>query len=280
MRVLNNLDRFHLTMDVIHLLPEKLGTGGPSWSSSSRTSWWSTSSISPSTARICRKSATGSGTTARATSPDPITPHGGPIGSPSALPCPAFQWGGGGLSTSSTLQSGTFPFPPKCAMISGRPALPGRFICQRKEVLRLVTRPYPQRGRSGKGSRPPAAVPAGPALHPGPADQPTVQLGGPDVHRPHPRRGRTALTGVGVTMPLILCISAFAALVSMGGAPPGFHPPGERGKGPGRAGPGQLHHHAGDHCPGSHGGGPGLWAGSPFVLWGQPGHPSLCLGLH
>ncbi|MDD6073879.1 MAG: MATE family efflux transporter [Otoolea sp.] len=34
-----------------------------------------------------------------------------------------------------------------------------------------------------------------------------------------PEVGPTALTGVGVTMPLILCISAFAALVSMGGAP-------------------------------------------------------------
>ena len=34
-----------------------------------------------------------------------------------------------------------------------------------------------------------------------------------------PDVGATALTGVGVTMPLILCISAFAALVSMGGAP-------------------------------------------------------------
>lgn len=31
--------------------------------------------------------------------------------------------------------------------------------------------------------------------------------------------GADALTGVGVTMPVILCISAFAALVSMGGAP-------------------------------------------------------------
>lgn len=31
--------------------------------------------------------------------------------------------------------------------------------------------------------------------------------------------GPTALTGVGVTMPVIMCISAFAALVSMGGAP-------------------------------------------------------------
>lgn len=34
-----------------------------------------------------------------------------------------------------------------------------------------------------------------------------------------PRVGAAALTGVGVTLPLILCISAFAALVSMGGAP-------------------------------------------------------------
>lgn len=34
-----------------------------------------------------------------------------------------------------------------------------------------------------------------------------------------PQVGPNALTGVGVTMPLIMCISAFAALVSMGGAP-------------------------------------------------------------
>ena len=31
--------------------------------------------------------------------------------------------------------------------------------------------------------------------------------------------GSDALTGVGVTMPIIMCVSAFAALVSMGGAP-------------------------------------------------------------
>lgn len=43
-----------------------------------------------------------------------------------------------------------------------------------------------------------------------------------------PDVGATALTGVGVTMPLILCISAFAALVSMGGAP---RPPSSWGKG-------------------------------------------------
>lgn len=36
-------------------------------------------------------------------------------------------------------------------------------------------------------------------------------------HIPH--IGPNALTGVGVTMPVIMCISAFAALVSMGGAP-------------------------------------------------------------
>ena len=34
-----------------------------------------------------------------------------------------------------------------------------------------------------------------------------------------PEIGADALTGVGVTMPVILCISAFAALVSMGAAP-------------------------------------------------------------
>lgn len=34
-----------------------------------------------------------------------------------------------------------------------------------------------------------------------------------------PEIGPSALTGVGVTMPVIMCISAFAALVSMGGAP-------------------------------------------------------------
>ncbi|MGN0414793.1 MAG: MATE family efflux transporter [Agathobacter sp.] len=34
-----------------------------------------------------------------------------------------------------------------------------------------------------------------------------------------PEAGSAALTGVGVTMPVIMCISAFAALVSMGGAP-------------------------------------------------------------
>src|SRR5699024_3390595 len=36
-------------------------------------------------------------------------------------------------------------------------------------------------------------------------------------HIPHV--GATALTAIGVTMPIIMAISAFAALVSMGGAP-------------------------------------------------------------
>ncbi len=90
-----------------------------------------------------------------------------------------------------------------------------------------------------------------------------------------PDVGATALTGVGVTMPLILCISAFAALVSMGGAPRASILLGERGKGPGRAGPGQLPHHAGDHCPGPHGGGPGLWSGPPFFVLLGPARPTL-----
>ena len=34
-----------------------------------------------------------------------------------------------------------------------------------------------------------------------------------------PGDGATALTGVGVCMPVIMIVSAFAALVSMGGAP-------------------------------------------------------------
>lgn len=34
-----------------------------------------------------------------------------------------------------------------------------------------------------------------------------------------PDIGPSALTGVGVTMPIIMCISAFAALAAMGGAP-------------------------------------------------------------
>lgn len=34
-----------------------------------------------------------------------------------------------------------------------------------------------------------------------------------------PEIGATALTGVGVTFPIIMLISAFAALISMGGAP-------------------------------------------------------------
>ncbi len=34
-----------------------------------------------------------------------------------------------------------------------------------------------------------------------------------------PKTGATALTGLGVTMPLIMLVSAFATLASMGGAP-------------------------------------------------------------
>lgn len=43
-----------------------------------------------------------------------------------------------------------------------------------------------------------------------------------------PETGSLALTGMGVCMPLIMLISAFAALVSMG-LPTCFHPHGRRG---------------------------------------------------
>ena len=51
MRVLNNLDRFHLTMDVIHLLPEKLGTWVLFLVQQLQDKLVEHSSISPSTAR-------------------------------------------------------------------------------------------------------------------------------------------------------------------------------------------------------------------------------------
>ena len=95
-----------------------------------------------------------------------------------------------------------------------------------------------------------------------------------------PDVGATALTGVGVTMPLILCISAFAALVSMGGAP-----------GPaillGKGEKDQAEQVLGNCTT--------MLVITALVLTvvvqvfgpdlllffgGQPGHPSLCLGLH
>lgn len=45
-----------------------------------------------------------------------------------------------------------------------------------------------------------------------------------------PGIGKLALTGVGVCLPIILVISAFAALVAMGGRPPGQHSDGEAGQ--------------------------------------------------
>ena len=75
MRVLNNLDRCAPGHGCDPPAAREAGQpGGLSSSSSSRTSWWSTSSISPSTAWICPRSATGSGTTARATTPTDLPP--------------------------------------------------------------------------------------------------------------------------------------------------------------------------------------------------------------
>ena len=196
---------------------------------------------------------------------------GGPIGSPFLPPLPCFPVGGEGLLPPRP--KADLPFSSKVCYDSGRPALPGRLHLPEKGSPSSCHCPYPQRGRSGKGSCPPATVPDEPCPPSwAPADQLIVQLGGLMYIGHIPDVGATALTGVGVTMPLILCISAFAALVSMGGAP-GFHPPGERGKDEQVLG--QLHHHAGDHCPGPHGGGPGLGPDLLLFFFGaSQGHPS------
>ena len=52
-------------------------------------------------------------------------------------------------------------------------------------------------GDLGQGSGEAAAA-AGSAHHHRPAGERLIQYGGPDLHRPHPVVGRTALTGVGV----------------------------------------------------------------------------------
>lgn len=56
--------------------------------------------------------------------------------------------------------------------------------------------------------------------------------------------GPSALTGVGVTMPLIMAISAFAALVSMGGAPRASIMMGKGDKETAEKNIRQLYHHA------------------------------------
>ena len=56
-----------------------------------------------------------------------------------------------------------------------------------------------------------------------------------------PGVGKQALAGVGVTAPVILAISAFAALVSMGGGAEGIYFYGKRRYGAGRKGYGKLH---------------------------------------
>ena len=61
MRVLNDIDRFDLVIDTVRRLPQ-LGNRGRIWCRRCRISWWSIVSISGTTAWICRRSATGSGT--------------------------------------------------------------------------------------------------------------------------------------------------------------------------------------------------------------------------
>lgn len=57
-----------------------------------------------------------------------------------------------------------------------------------------------------------------------------------------PEVGHLALAGLGVTFPVIILISAFAALVGAGGAAPGSHLYGKEGYEGGGADPGELHH--------------------------------------
>lgn len=73
-----------------------------------------------------------------------------------------------------------------------------------------------------------------------------------------PEVGAAALTGVGVTLPVIMVISAFAALFSMGGASRASIMMGKQKKEAAGEYPGELYNGAGLHCPGSDGCIPGI----------------------
>lgn len=62
-----------------------------------------------------------------------------------------------------------------------------------------------------------------------------------------PEVGSMALTGVGVCLPIIMIVSAFAGLVGFGGAPRASIFMGKRRTEAGRADAGQLFFHAGYH---------------------------------
>ena len=76
--------------------------------------------------------------------------------------------------------------------------------------------------------------------------------------------GPAALTGVGVTMPVIMAISAFAALVSMGGAPRASI---MMGKGDREEAQLCLHVDHYSHCADT--GCAAVWTGNSVTVWGK-----------
>ena len=81
-----------------------------------------------------------------------------------------------------------------------------------------------------------------------------------------PGIGATALTGVGVCMPLIMIVSAFAALVGYGGAPQGFNFHGQEGQGYRGEDPGKLFCASDHHLCCADGGAADLEPGFPDGL--------------
>ena len=91
--------------------------------------------------------------------------------------------------------------------------------------------------------------------------------------------GATALTGLGVTLPVILLVSAFATLASMGGAPPRLHYDGQGPQGGCRAYSGQLHHGPRGDGGAVDGGHPDLRPRGAADLRRRPGDHRLRMGL-
>ena len=91
--------------------------------------------------------------------------------------------------------------------------------------------------------------------------------------------GPDALTGIGIVMPVIMCISAFAALVSMGGAARASIMLG-RGDKRSRSNPRQLYHGTTSHCSSPLCHIPSLRRKNPSCLRRKRGHNFLCVELY
>ena len=95
-----------------------------------------------------------------------------------------------------------------------------------------------------------------------------------------PEVGDLALTGVGVTFPIITLVSAFAAFAGQGGAPLAAIQLGAGKKGPGGADPGQLSGPSADDRRSADGGLQRLQGAHPAGLRRLGRHHWLCLQLH